>query len=180
MGTYPFDFTHFRRLAFRFQSVPGKSEKTMLFGTKDLLTRPRHRVFMPRFGNGVQRSAREVVAALRILLLLAVLGIVFTALSGLYSTLHLPALIDFNALYSMIKTGVELVAIVSTAVLILKMPYWGTGYMFGWIVGILYFWHLGWVSASDLFLYIVPSISVLAWRVYNRASYAGYGGKYYG
>lgn len=126
---------------------------------------------MPKFENGVRRSAREVSNAIGIILDLFVLGIVFAALAGLYSTLHLPALIDFNALYSMIKTGVELVGIVSTAVLILKMPYWGTGYMLGWIVGISFFWHLGWVSASDLFLYIVPSITVLAWRVYNRTNY---------
>jgi ABC-type transport system involved in Fe-S cluster assembly fused permease/ATPase subunit len=107
-----------------------------------------------------------------------VLGIVFAVLAGLYSTLHLPALIDFNALYSEIKTGVELVGIVSTAVLILKMPHWGTLYMLGWIVGILYFWYLGLVSASDFLFYIVPSVVILAWRVYNRASYAEYSGGY--
>jgi len=123
------------------------------------------------FRSGFRRSEREVTEGIIIFILLFVLAVIFTVLSNIYSTLRIPPFIDFTTLYLMIKTFVELAGIISTALLILKMPYWGTLYMVGWVVGMLYFWSIGLVTFSDLLFYTVPSIIVLAYRISNQFNY---------
>ena len=133
---------------------------------------------MPRFRSGFQRSAREVGQGLELLLKLFVLGIIITAIGSAFAASHIPSLIDISGLYSFLLVVVELVGIISTAAIIMKMPHWGTLYMLGWIVGFLFFWHIGLVNLTDTLVYTVPSVIVLAIRLYNRASYDNYSGGY--
>jgi len=133
---------------------------------------------MPRFRNGFQRSAREVGDGIRIVLLLAIIGIMIVAFSNAFATLHIPSIIDMNAIYSQLLVFMELVGIISTIAIILKMPYWGTLYMLGWIAGFIYFWYLGLVNLTDIAIYIVPSIVVLVLRLYNKINHEDHNGGY--
>ena len=123
---------------------------------------------MGKFQRGVSRSAREVSSNIATLLRLFILGVFLTAIAGVYASLHIPSPIDFSAFFSLIKEVIELVGIVSTALIIIKMPYWGTLYMFGWIAGFLYFWSVGLVSTGDVLIYTVPSVIVLVARFYEK------------
>ncbi len=127
---------------------------------------------MARFRGGFQRSAREVREGIRLLLALFVLGVVIVALSQAFANAHIPSPINLSGLYSFILVIVELASIISTVAIIMKMPYWGTLYMLGWIVGFLFFWHLGLVNLTDTLVYTVPSVIVLVIRLYNKMRYA--------
>ena len=85
---------------------------------------------------------------------------------------------DLSGFYSFLLVVVELVGIISTVAIIMKMPHWGTLYMFGWVVGFLFFWHIGLVNLTDTLVYTVPSVIVLAIRLYNKTGYEGHSGGY--
>ena len=133
---------------------------------------------MAKFRSGFQRSAREVGQGLELLLKLFVLGIIITAIGGAFAASHIPMPIDLSGFYATILVIVELAGIISTAAIIMKMPRWGTLYMLGWIVGFLFFWHIGLVNLTDTLVYTVPSVIVLAIRLYNKTGYDNYSGGY--
>jgi len=124
-----------------------------------------------RFERGFQRSAREVADNLEILLKLFVIGIVFTAIAEALASAGIPSPIDFHSIYLLIVIVVEFGGIISTALIINKMPHWGTLYMIGWIVGFLFFWYIGLATFSDLMIYTVPSLIFLFIRGYDDFGY---------
>ena len=133
---------------------------------------------MAKFHSGFQRSANEVGQGLGLLLKLFVLGIIITAVGGAFAASHIPMPINLSKFYAAILVIVELVSIISTTAIIMEMPHWGTLYMLGWIVGFLFFWHIGLVNLTDTLVYTVPSVIVLAIRLYNKTGYDNYSGGY--
>lgn len=115
----------------------------------------------------------------RLFAVLFIAGVVGTKLmlaemNSALAASHIPSPIDLSGLYSLILLVVELAGIISTITIIMKMPYWGTLYMLGWIIGFLFFWYSGLVNLTDTLLYTVPSVIVLAIKPYKKAGYDNY------
>lgn len=125
---------------------------------------------MAGFNSGFQRSAREIGNGIRALIFLTVVSIIILYLGKVFAGANIPSPINLNQFYSDLMLAVELVGIISTAAIIKKMPYWGTVYLLGWSAGFLFFWHLGLVNSSDVLVYVVPSILILAIRLLHKAT----------
>jgi len=106
---------------------------------------------MPRAEYGFARAISEVVGGLIISVLLSA----FVS-TGLISSSYLLLFELFN--------------LVLTISFILALPYWGTGYLFGWLLGLAIMSQSGLVGPLDFVIYFVIPFIVLVVRFLKRAT----------
>jgi hypothetical protein len=63
----------------------------------------------------------------------------------------------------------ELLNLVLTISFVLAVPYWGTGYLFGWLFGLAIMSQSGLVGPLDFVVYFAIPLIVLVVRVLKRA-----------
>lgn len=66
----------------------------------------------------------------------------------------------------------KLISLLTIISLIIAMPYWGTGYMIGWLLGIIIMAKSGLISAFDALIYIVIPLVILIVRMIRRAEFS--------
>jgi len=106
---------------------------------------------MPRAEYGFARAISEVVGGL----------IVSVLLSAFVSTGLIPS--SYLLMF-------ELVNLALTIGFILALPYWGTGYLFGWLLGLAIMFQSGLVGPLDFVIYFVIPFIVLIVRFLKRAT----------
>jgi hypothetical protein len=105
---------------------------------------------MPEFKHGNARAISETATGI-------VIGILLSALA---STGFIP--LSYIFLF-------KLISIVAVVSLVLAMPYWGTGYLLGWLFGVFVLVESGLVGILDFFIvYFLVPFAVLLIRVYER------------
>ncbi|MCZ7384137.1 MAG: hypothetical protein O8C63_05235 [Candidatus Methanoperedens sp.] len=102
---------------------------------------------MPDFEHGIERIFSEVIS-----------GIIATALL----TALAPAF--QNSLFVLLFI---LLNIIISIALIDAMPYWGNGYILGWLVGVIILSNSGLVGIFDFILYIIPPLFIIYKRIKN-------------
>ncbi len=123
---------------------------------------------MAKFNSGFQRSYHEVGDRITFLVFLAIFGVTILYLGGEFAAanIHLP--INLNQFYLNLLLIVKLAGIISLIYIIIKMPYWGTLYLLGWLVGFLLLWQLGLVNFLEVLGYILPSILILTIKLLHK------------
>jgi len=106
---------------------------------------------MPRAEYGFARAISEVAGGL----------IVSVLLSAFASTGLIPS--SYLLMF-------ELLNLVLTISFILALPYWGTGYLFGWLFGLAIMSQSGLVGPLDFVLYFVIPLIVLVVRFLKRTT----------
>lgn len=101
------------------------------------------------FGYGMRRAIGEVVA-----------GIVTSVLVGAFvsSGLLPPA---YAVLFGILN-------MLGTVTLILAMPYWGTVYLFGWLLGLFIMLQTGLVGILDVLVDFGVPFVVWVWRIWKE------------
>jgi len=59
----------------------------------------------------------------------------------------------------------EILNLVSTICLIPVLPYWGTAYLIGWLLGVTTLLNSGFIGPLDLFIFFIISIIILILRI---------------
>lgn len=106
---------------------------------------------MPRAEHGFARAVSEVVV-----------GFITSALlNALASTEMMPSsyLLPFKLLNLTLTFG-----------FILAVPYWGTGYLLGWLFGLGIMSQSGLVDPLDFVIYFIIPLMVLVMRILKRAT----------
>jgi|Deesub1362A_J573_1020465.scaffolds.fasta_scaffold00483_30 hypothetical protein len=100
---------------------------------------------MPGFEHGYKRAITEIITGI-------VMGI-------LLSTLESTGLIPPSYIFPF-----KLTSIIGVVSLILAMPYWGTGYLLGWLLGVFVLMESGLVGIFDFIVYFVAPFAILLIR----------------
>ncbi len=100
---------------------------------------------MPRFKHGYKRAITEIIT-----------GIVMGILLG---TLESTGLIPPTYIFLF-----KLISIIGVVSLILAMPYWGTGYLLGWLLGVFIMMESGLVGILDFIVYFVVPFAIILSR----------------
>ncbi len=102
-------------------------------------------IFVPNLEHGCERAIREA-------------GI------GIVSGILLNAFISSGLIPSSYITLFKLIIILTILSLIMAMPYWGTGYIIGWLLGMLIMAETGLISTFDIIIYTVIPFVLLILR----------------
>jgi len=91
------------------------------------------------------------------------------AIAEIFGGIVTSALVDALLLSGIITPSlilyIKLLNMISLVTLILAMPYWGTGYLIGWLFGLLLMARSGLVNIIELIIYTIIPVAVLLIRV---------------
>lgn len=105
---------------------------------------------MPRLEQGIARALSEIIT-----------GFVISALLHFFANINLIS----PSLLSIFK----LLDLMAAITFITALPYWGTGYMLGWLCGFVIMFPTGILSTFDLIIYIMIPLMFLVLRLIKRA-----------
>ena len=61
----------------------------------------------------------------------------------------------------------QLLNVFGTIILIQKMRYWATSYIFGWLIGVIILTYSGLLAIIDILIYFIPLLVFLVYRLYK-------------
>lgn len=101
---------------------------------------------MPGFEHGYERAITEIVI-------------------GVFLSIVLNAFIQSGLLDPSWLLYFKILNMLSSIILIMAMPYWGTTYLIGWLFGLYVMWQAGLVGILDLVIYFGIPLLFLIMRI---------------
>ena len=103
---------------------------------------------MPSFEHGIRRAIAEIMGG----------AITSVVVRVFVETFDMPSFV----------LAFKILNLISMLLMIYVMPYWGTSYMLGWILGVLALSRTGFLSAIELLVYVGFGMFVLIARLSRK------------